>query len=800
MPFNKHPYPANFAFASDLRPGKTRIGAANVAFAVERLRGDIWRLSASGPAGWARNESRARPAARRTRSGKTALRIDAGGGWTLLGADGAALLSAPPGCAFGKCGEASLFAFAVPDGARFYGLGEKMSGLERGGLRTKFWNTNVAADFDWRVWTDGTPDPMYASVPYLLVKCRSGWVGLLLDNPFETFACTAPERRGPAAGHGSGEGSEDSLQAVGASSVFWMGAREGKPVLYVIPGASAREVTRKLQALVGRVPAPPLWALGYHQSRWGYDDDRDLDMANAELRRYGFPCDALWLDIDCMDGYRVFSWDRRRFPDIARTAASLAEKHGRRLVPILDPGVKDDDAYGPKREGDAARVWCLTPEGTPFVGRVWPGDTLFPDFSLPEARAWWRSRVAKWVRESGAGGAWLDMNDPSTAHVDPSAMLFGRGRKPHAAFHNQYATAMAEATREGFLEARPGERPFLVSRSAFTGHNRFGAVWTGDNHSSERHLRAMIPCCVNLSLSGIPFCAPDMGGFLGDCTPRLLVEWYKAGFLFPFFRNHSCRGKARQEPWNCDAEQRDVLLEYTRLRYRMVPYLYQLFARQEETGDPILRPLFYEFDSTPAARLETLDGEFMVGPAVLQCPKLSLSRTDAPLVTLPPGAWHSAIDGAWVEGDRVFVQETGPATTPIYFREGQIVPMRPGEIGADHRCDLRRVEFHVFLRRGGAAREARVEYVFDDGLSFDYRRGKRSRLAVAAAAGPDGSLALSTTLLADGYGPPRAVSFVLYDAFERVTLDGRPATARPSRFRFAGVEQNVWRVATAPPP
>ena len=800
MLFHKFPYPANFSFASDLRPGKGAIGKEKVSLSVRRLKGDVWRLTATGPAGWAKNESQAEFDARPAASGKTSLAVLPGGGWELRGADGAVLLRAPAGHAFGKCGEASLFAFVAPEGARWYGMGEKMFGMERGGIRTNFWNTDVAADFHWKVWTDQSPDPMYVSVPYLVVKGPAGWVGLLLNNPFATFASTATESaiRGQAVDRNNHEADRGGGDAEAQRSLFWMGAYEGQPDLFVIPGASLKEVTRKLQALVGRTPMPPAWALGYHQCRWGYEKEADLDMLNAELERWGFPCSALWLDIEYMDGYRVFSWNEAFFPAIAKTTAALQKKYGRKLVPILDPGVKNDDAYGPKKDGDRAKAWCLTPEGEPFIGRVWPGDTLFPDFSLPAGRAWWRKQATRWVAESGVGGAWLDMNDPAVGHVDYDAMRFDRGRKSHASFHNQYATGMAKATREAFLEAHPGERPFLICRSGFIGHNRHSAIWTGDNVSNSRYLKASIPCTVNLGLSGIPFNAPDAGGFMGNTTPGLMISWYKAGFLFPFFRNHSCRGTVRQEPWNFDSEYRDVLLEYTRLRYKMRPYLYQLFAEQEEVGDPILRPVFYEFDREPGAPFDRLDGEFLVGAAVLQAPCLE-DWAGGVQVVLPAGGWYSAIEGGWTEGGRAFWQETARPTTPLYFREGEIVPMAPGEIGADASYDGARVELHVFLRRPAAGvatkRAAGTDYVWDDGHSLGYRAGARSQLSVHAELAEDGSLALSTALVRDGFGAPKAVSFVLYDDFPAVTLDGRTVSPKPATIRIAGVEQNVRRLA-----
>ena len=148
--------------------------------------------------------------------------------------------------------------------------------------------------------------------------------------------------------------------------------------------SAANELTRKLQRLSGTTPRPPLWALGHQQCRWGYRNYQDLDDLDQKFNEHGIPCDGLWLDIDYMKGFRVFTFDSNHFSDPKKQINAL-NKRGRHIVPIIDPGVKIDPEYDIYKRGLNANAYCLNPEGTPYVGFVWPGATAFPDFSLPAA-------------------------------------------------------------------------------------------------------------------------------------------------------------------------------------------------------------------------------------------------------------------------------------------------------------------------------------------------------------------------------------------------------------------------------
>jgi hypothetical protein len=277
---------------------------------------------------------------------------------------------------------------------------------------------------------------------------------------------------------------------------------------------------------------------------------------------------------------------------------------------------------------------------------------VFPDFSLPKAQAWWAEHVAEFAK-LGPDGAWLDMNDPSTGPVDCNAMLFQEGRAPHDAYHNQYASLMAEATRRGFLKARPDKRPFLISRSGFTGGQRHSAHWTGDNWSNYHHLHTSIGKTLNLALSGMPFNGPDVPGFGGNAGTALFLDWYKAGFLFPFLRNHSMRTFKRQEPWVFPKEAFAIVRRYVRLRYKLLPYLYNLFIKHEDEGEAIMRPLFYDFEDTRRLPLAHVNDQFMVGPAIMQAP-FTVEGLAEREVILPAARWWRADKPGWVAGPARF--------------------------------------------------------------------------------------------------------------------------------------------------
>jgi alpha-glucosidase len=777
MYFHKYPHIANFKFAATYKKGQAlRIGKAKVRFSVERYTGDIFRLHASGN-GWGPNRSQAnlnRPA--KSSEGDALLEIGSDFGLKLTDERGRSLLTSTAGHCFGLSGKASAFVFEHRPSYQYYGMGEKTLGLELSGVSTKFWNTDVMAEFHPGAFTGGRPDPFYASIPYLIIKQGNTYIGLLLDNPSAPFMST-----------GAGVDIEGKMKVDSTSGqCVVIGAEHGRPDLYIIVGPDLRSLTRKLQALVGRTPLPPVWALGYHQSRWGYKSDTDLLALDAKMREHGIPCDGLWLDIDYMQDFKVFSINKTHLPRVKQTLKTLKE-NGRRVVPIIDPGVKREDGYDVCEEGRKADIFCHNPAGEYFIGLVWPGETYFPDFSLPEARQWWAERVAAFA-QLGFEGVWIDMNDPSTGPVDATAMLFNRGKLDHHVYHNQYALGMARATRAGLAAGNKGKRVFVLSRSAYTGMAGASAVWHGDSMSNYHHLHMAIPMALNLALSGVPFNGPDVGGFGGDVDARLLEDWQKACFLFPFCRNHTAIGTREQEPWTFGKRTLRVLQHYIRLRYKFRPYLYNLFIEQAQTGEALLRPLFYEFKDTKTLPLGEIEDEFMVGPSILHAPLVDGS--DQREVVLPGrSAWYSALDAKWLAPKKGARRVKGGAMqTPLYFREGAILPLAKGET-RDNIYKGEEVEYHLFLHKNTRGRQA-YSYRYDDGESLDYVDQGHGEHHVTAQV-RRGVLHIETEQVAVA-GAPCRPSFVLYDAFDEVRLDGRKVSPRRMSWRLAGVRQPVW--------
>ncbi|MEI8234233.1 MAG: TIM-barrel domain-containing protein [Verrucomicrobiota bacterium] len=786
MHFHKYPYPANFEFVavSPSRPFKTNRG--NYRLSVRTGAEDVYHLRITGK-GWEANDSAAGlrfPKKTAKDRNATRLLFDESGSVRLQDREGNDLLSTLPGRFFGQCGAASLFEFLRQPGDQFYGLGEKWSGFEHSGKKTKFWNTDVWADFHPQSYIDGRPpaDPVYVSIPYLVIKRGNTYLGLLMDNPGASFVYTGLKV--------SIAGQMDLASNGKPDGFVHLGAEEGQPNLYLLYGPSLPELTRKMQKLIGTTPLPPAWALGYHQCRWGYQSEADLLDLDAQFRKHGIPADGLWLDIDYMDGYRVFTFAKKHFRDPAKAMSKLA-KLGRKVIPILDPGVKFEKGYGAYERGHAAEAFCQNPQGREYVGLVWPGETVFPDFSLKSAREWWAREVGAFAK-SGIYGAWLDMNDPATGPVENQDMLFDRGRKPHAAYHNQYGLGMAMATRQGFLDAHPGERPFLLSRSGFTGSNRYTAIWTGDNYSNYHHLKNSIATTLNLALSGIPFNGPDAGGFAGDTTPELIRDWYKCGFLFPVLRNHSSRDSRRQEPWAFDQKTLAVLRRYIQLRYRFRPYLYQLFAEHERSGEAILRPLFYDFPDTKALPLGLIDDQFLVGPSVMQAPFVA-ERQRVREVVLPGNtAWFDAMRGRWIEGGQKISATADFHGTPLYLRDQTLLPLArlsPGE----HAFQAERADFHLFLSKDGVAQ---TRYLFDDGRTFAYLQGKRSEVEITAERSGK-TVDIQIAVLEDGFGAGD-FTFTTQPGITKVRINGVAATREARQGIPVGKEKGwTWKAGAA---
>jgi alpha-glucosidase len=593
-------------------------------------------------------------------------------------------------------------------GEHFFGFGERTGGLDKRGERLFLRNRDPEGSF---------ADPLYVSIPFFVGLRRSldgpRARGVLLDAfapcHFDV-AATAEDRVG-------------------------LETTAGGLDLTVFPGPEPRHVLERFTARVGRSPLPPLWALGHHQSRWSYGSEKEVRALAREIRSRGIPTDAIHLDIDYMDGRRVFTWNSKRFPDPQGLLRDLAHR-GFRVVTIIDPGVKVDSDYRVYREGRERGLFCENRDGSEFSLRVWPGDAALPDFNRAEVRKWWGEQHRGLVA-AGVAGIWIDMNEPAGWAKDIRA---GRAifpyrkqnlsrvvqrdpadeerRVPHESVRNIYGQQQCRATR-AFLEREdPDRRPFLLTRSGHAGVQHSAAVWTGDNRSRWSHLQQSIPMLLNLSLSGVPFCGSDIGGFFFSCTPELYARWIQLGALYPFARTHSMWFWRRQEPWRFGARVEHIARRALELRMRLPPYLYGLFREASLCGAPVWRPLFYEFPEDPDAA--AVEDQLMLGPSLLAAPVVERGARERD-VYLPPGVWMSWDDDARYVGPRRLRVAAPLERSPLFARGGSVIPTHSpirhvGE-APEEPCVL-----EVFPGADG-----RAELFEDDGESTRYRDGAFAR-------------------------------------------------------------------------
>jgi alpha-glucosidase len=276
---------------------------------------------------------------------------------------------------------------------------------------------------------------------------------------------------------------------------------------------------------------------------------------------------------------------------------------------------------------------------------------------------------------------------------------------------------MARASHEGLRAVRPNERPFVITRAAYAGIQRYSMVWTGDNQSTWEQFELSVRQCLNLSLSGVAFCGPDVGGFGSDTTSELLARWTQTGAFFPFFRNHTVINTRSQEPWTFGPEIEDVCRKAIRLRYRLLPYFYNLFREATLDATPIIRPLFWEFPDD--ANGYAIDDQFLLGPSLLVAPIFRQGARQR-AVYLPAGAdWYEFGTDRKHAGGQYVTAAAPLDTIPLFVRAGTILPMTKPIEHTGEKVDEIILAVYPGKKTTGYLYE-------DDGASFDYERGEYS--------------------------------------------------------------------------
>jgi alpha-glucosidase len=628
----------------------------------------------------------------------------------------------------------------MPLDEHYFGLGDKTGPLDRRNEAFTLWNTDAYR------FQEST-DPLYKSIPYFMTYRAGQAAGVLLDNTWRSSFDFGKE----------------------SPSEYSLGAAAGPVDYYFFYGPDPKQVVETYAWLTGKPPLPPLWSFGFQQSRYSYTpQSRVLEIANR-LRADKIPSDAIYLDIDFQQKNRPFTVDRSTFPDLPGMIAQLKAENFH-LVMITDLHIADypEPTYPPYDTGIEGDDFVKNPDGSIYRGVVWPGRSIFPDFTRQQTRQWWGTLYRDFVHD-GVDGFWNDMNEPSVFNTSTFTMPldvvhridepgFATRTATHAEIHNVYGMENSRATYEGLLALNPKSRPFVLTRATYAGGQRYALTWTGDNSSSWNHLRMTTPMLENLGLSGFAFSGADVGGFAGTPSTELLTKWFEVGAFQPIDRDHTEKGTGNQEPWVGDAQQESIRRRFIETRYRLMPYIYTLAEEASRSGLPLVRPLFLEFPDAAADRhpidLDSGTGaEFLLGPDLLIAPQPFPDELDDYQVEFPTSGWYDFWTGQSVQAHplpqpvTVAVDPDPPKDTkqlfalrvtpqldrlPVFVRAGSIIPMAPIVESTDE------IPHGPLTLRVYAGDSCTGTLYQDDGKSFAYQYGAYLKMKFTCRIDPDG--------------------------------------------------------------
>ncbi|RCH55694.1 glycoside hydrolase family 31 [Mucilaginibacter hurinus] len=584
-------------------------------------------------------------------------------------------------------GEAVTTYKKMQEWEHFVGLGEKTGPLDRKGSGYTNWNSDV---FGYAA----TQDPLYSTIPFYIGIHHGLNYGLFLDNTYQTdFNFGASNNR---------------------FSSF--GARGGEMNYYFIYHKKVADIINSYTWLTGKMPLPPLWSLGYQQNRYSYYPEAEVMRVARTLREKRIPADGITLDIHYMEAYKLFTWNKDRFPDPLKMNTEL-NKMGLRTTVIVDPGIKVEKGAGAYERGKNDGIYIKYPDGQPYTGQVWPGWCNFPDFTDPKGRAWWRKEV-KFFAQSGVSGIWNDMNEIATwGQKMPDNVLFDYdGKKAnHLQAHNVYGLQMIRASYEGAREQFK-ERPFLLTRSGYAGLQRYSALWTGDNRSEEDHMMAGVRLLNSLGLSGVAFSGMDVGGFTGNPTVGLYTRWMELGAFTPYFRNHTQLNSKSSEPWSYGEDVLDIARNYISLRYQLLPYLYSSFYEATQTGMPVMRSLAINYTHDPRIFDWQFQNQYEFGNGLMVAPFESTKEFGK--IYFPAGKWYDFYNDATQAGGEDKIVQLNINKLPVYVRGGSIIPVQ-SLVQTTSQLPTDTLTVHIY--HGNSANS--FVYYEDDGKSYDHEKG-----------------------------------------------------------------------------
>ncbi|WP_350291317.1 glycoside hydrolase family 31 protein [uncultured Croceitalea sp.] len=576
----------------------------------------------------------------------------------------------------------------------YYGMGDKASHTNLKGKRVNNWNTDSYA-------YGKDQEPLYKSIPFYVGLNKDIAYGIFFDNSFRTHFDFAHERRN--------------------TTSFW--ADGGEMNYYFFYGPKISQVVEAYTNLTGVPELPPLWALGFHQSKWSYYPEKNVKDIASKFRELKIPCDAIYLDIDYMEGFRCFTWDHQRFPNPKKMVEELQED-GFKTVTMIDPGIKIDRDYWVYQQAMDNGFFCRRADGPHFKGKVWPGECKFPDFTDPEVREWWAGLYKEMIADIGVHGVWNDMNEPAvmevpskTANLDVRHDYDGHPCS-HRKAHNIYGMQMIRATFDGIKKFSFPQRPFVLTRAGYSGTQRYCATWTGDNVATWEHLWIANVQMQRMCMSGYSFVGSDIGGFAEQPNGELFARWIQLGVFHPFCRVHSSGDHGEQEPWSFGTEVTDIVRKFIELRYELLPYLYTMFYKYIKEGLPMLQSMvFYDQEDT---QTHFRTDEFLFGEQILVCP-VQEPNSQGRRMYIPRGKWYNYWTEEVVDGGAEKWVSAGIDKIPLFIKEGAMIPKYPVQQYVGEK-KIEQLKVDVYFKDG-----VETSTVYEDQQDgYDYKKGRYS--------------------------------------------------------------------------
>lgn len=539
-----------------------------------------------------------------------------------------------------------ILIYKMEDSCCVYGLGQSLGSLNKKGKKYRIYSNDDPLH---------TPEKegLYGNHPFLIIEDKKNTFGFFIDTPSEIVCDIGFKNR----------------------NTFEIIIKNKNFSLYIFDLSDKFEIIKKYLTLTGKPYMPPKWAFGYHQSRWSYPNEKKVKEIVNNFRKEKIPCDAIYLDIDYMEDYKIFTVDNKKFYDFKKFVFEMENK-GIKLVPIIDPGVKKEKGYFVYEEGIKNNYFCKTKDNDFFIGTAWPGFVHFPDFLNTQVQKWWGDLYKKLI-DYGITAFWNDMNEPAifftkrgitelkkefekikdkedigfkifTIKEKFNALsnniedykdfyhILDNGEKiDHNTVHNLYGYKMTEATAMGLKKNLINKRYFLLSRSSYIGLHRFAGIWMGDNQSWWEHILVNIRMLQSLNICGFFYTGADIGGFGANVSSDLLIRWMQLGVFSPLFRNHSAFGTRDQEPWSFDEKTKEILKEIIKFRYALLPYIYSEYIRSIIELKPLIVPVSFEFEDKTCKNIED---QFMFGNSIMVAP-IYTQNSNGRFVHLPEVKW-----------------------------------------------------------------------------------------------------------------------------------------------------------------